>query len=181
MFGYPPDRAVGRYEDALEIVVPLLRDGHANHDGPYHSADRQPNRPRGPQGSEMPLMLAGHGPRTIGLAVKYGDIWSGYATSSSQPEAFQDMIDLVDRTCEEQGRDPSTLGRSMGVGVAAPGREIGPMWADSSPIVGSSEEIAETLLAFHAMGFTSIELCIDDDPAEAIPALAEAVAIVKDA
>ena len=129
----------------------------------------------------MPLMLAGHGPRTVGLAVKYGDIWSGYATASSQPEAFQDMIDLVDRTCEEQGRDPATLGRSIGVGVAAPGREIGAMWADSEPLVGTAEQLAEKLLAFHAMGFTSVELCIDDDPAEALPRLGEVVALVKDA
>ena len=181
MFGYPPDRVVGRYEDALSIIVPLLREGTADHRGEFHSAERLSNRPRGPQGATIPLMLAGHGPRTIGLAVRHADIWSGYATSSSQPEAFQDMIDLVHRTCDEQGRDPATLGTSIGVGVVAPGTKGGAMWADSQPLEGSAEQIAEKLLAFHEMGFTSVELVIDDDPSEALPALGEVVRLVKDA
>lgn len=181
MFGIPPDRVVGRYEDALSIIVPLLREGYADHHGEYHFAERLPNRPRGPQGSRIPLMLAGHGPRTIGLAVRLADIWSGYATSSSQPEAFQDMIDLVHRTCDEQGRDPATLGASIGIGVVAPGSEIGPVWKDSNPLMGSTEQIAEKLLKFHQMGFTSVELTMDGDPVEALPALGEVVALVKNA
>lgn len=180
MFGFPPDRTVSRYEDALEIVVPLLRDGEADHTGPYHAAERVPNRPRGPQASDMRLMLAGHGPRNIGLAVRYGDVWSAYATSSSQPEAFDDMLALVDRTCDEQGRDPAGLGRSIGVGVVLPGHESF-FFGDSHPITGTVEEIAETLLAFGERGVTSVELMVDGDPRESIPHLAEAVSLVKSA
>ena len=181
MFGYPPDRVVGRYEDALSIIIPLLREGYADHRGEYHFAERQPNRPRGPQGADMPLMLAGHGPRTVGLAVQYGDIWSGYATTSSQPEAFQDLIDLVDRTCEEKGRDPATLGRSMGVSIVTPGRPAGENSFETDSLSGSVDEIAEKLLRFHEMGFTSIELWTDDDPTEAIPVFGEVISLVKDA
>ena len=32
-FGYPPDRTVGRYEEALNIIVPLLRGGAATYEG----------------------------------------------------------------------------------------------------------------------------------------------------
>ena len=178
MFGFPPDRTVSRYEDALAIVVPLLRKGSADHAGPYHRAERVPNRPRGPQGPSMPLMLAGHGPRNIGLAVRHADIWSAFATSSSQPDAFDDMLALVDRTCEEQGRDPASLGRSIGVGVVLPGHESF-FFGDSHPIGGTVEQIAETMLAYAERGVTSIELMVDGDAQEAIPVLAEAVAIVK--
>lgn len=181
MFGFPPDRTVSRYEDALEIIVPLLRSGEADHAGPYHSAERVPNRPRGPQGSDMRLMLAGHGPRNIGLAVRYGDWWSAYATTSSQPEAFDEMLALVDRTCEEQDRDPASLDRSIGVAVVLPGDEPD-FFAGSDPIVGSTEQIAETLLAFAERGVTGIELMADGaDPQVAIPVLAEVVAMVKEA
>ena len=65
-FGYPPDKVVGRYEEALQIVVPLLRNGEATFEGEFHAAHEQNNTPRGPQKDKMPLFLAGHGPRTIG-------------------------------------------------------------------------------------------------------------------
>jgi alkanesulfonate monooxygenase SsuD/methylene tetrahydromethanopterin reductase-like flavin-dependent oxidoreductase (luciferase family) len=47
-FGYPPDKVVGRYEEALQIVVPLLRDGKAEFEGHYHRAALT-NRPTGPR------------------------------------------------------------------------------------------------------------------------------------
>ena len=87
-FGYPEDRLVSRYEEALQIVVPLLRGEEVTYEGEFHRAVDQVSRPRGPRNSEIPLLLAGHGERTIGLAVEYGDIWSGYATESSLPGAF---------------------------------------------------------------------------------------------
>lgn len=114
-FGFPPDQTVSRYEEALDVVVPLMRQGEASFAGRYHSAVEQNNVPRGPQGAGMRLMLAGHGPRTVGLAVKHADIWSGYATESSLPDAFVDLVNLVDHTCDEQGRDPKSLGKSIGV------------------------------------------------------------------
>ncbi len=179
MFGFPPDRTVSRYEDALGIIVPLLREGSVDHSGPYHAAERVPNRPRGPQGEGMPLMLAGHGPRNIGLAVRHADIWSAFATSSSQPAAFDDMLALVERTCDEQGRDPASLGRSIGVAVVVPGTEPGPFFGPNEPIAGTADQIVETLLAFHERGVTSIEIMVESDARMAIPALADIVAGVK--
>ncbi|MGI9666013.1 MAG: LLM class flavin-dependent oxidoreductase [Acidimicrobiia bacterium] len=179
IFGFPPDRTVSRYEEALAVIVPLLREGSVDYSGEYHSAERQENRPRGPRPNAIPLMLAGHGPRTIGLAVKDADIWSAYATTSSRPEAFAELMDLVYRTCEEQGRDPSSLGRSVGIGAVAPGREPGSFWPD--PVSGSPDEIAASLLQFHEMGFTSVELCLDDDPAVAIPLFSDVLELVRDA
>lgn len=179
MFGFPPDRTVSRYEDALDIIIPLLRDGSADHAGTYHSSERVPNRPRGPQKERMRLMLAGHGPRNIGLAVRHGDMWSAYASSSSQPEAFDEMLALVERTCGEQGRDPASLGRSIGVAVVPPGAEPSPFFAGASPITGSVDEITATLLEFAERGVTSIELMADGDPMTSIPVLGEVVAMIK--
>ncbi len=157
-FGFPPDKTVSRYEEALEIIVPLLREGTATYSGKYHSAFELNNLPRGPQSDRMPLLLAGHGPRTIGLAVKYADIWSGYATTSSLPEAFSDMLELVDRTCEEQGRDPSSLGRSIGVFLEPENQGIAEGIGLGVPISGSPEDTAERVLEFAAKGVTMLEL-----------------------
>ena len=157
-FGYPEDRTVGRYEEALEIIVPLLRQGEATFSGSYHSAFELNNLPRGPQGANMRLLLAGHGPRTVGLAVKYADIWSGYATTSSLPTAFIEMLELVDRTCEAQGRDPASLGRSIGVFLEPDNQGIAEGIGLGTPITGSPDEVAATVREFAALGVTMMEL-----------------------
>ena len=170
-FGFPDDVIVSRYEEALTIVTGLLRDGAADLDGEYHRAANQVFRPPGPRPGGIPLMLGGHGPRTMGLAIDHADIWSGYAVTSSRPEAFVEMLQQLDRICEERDRDPSSLERSLGVLVGAPGIEAeGPM-AEHDLIAGTAEHIAETLLRFEDMGCTRLELWLLGSPDRAIPAM----------
>ncbi len=157
-FGYPPDMVVGRYQEALEVIVPLLRAGEVTFSGEYQSAFEQNNTPRGPQGSDMPLMLAGHRPRTVGLAVEYGDIWSGYATTGSAPEAFVGLLELVNRTCEEKGRDPASLGRSIGVFLEPTDEEYVESVGLGVPLKGTPQETAENIHEFAEMGVTMLEL-----------------------
>jgi alkanesulfonate monooxygenase SsuD/methylene tetrahydromethanopterin reductase-like flavin-dependent oxidoreductase (luciferase family) len=164
-FGFPPDRTVGRYEDALKVIVPLIRDGRGHHTGPFHSAVNLAHRPRGPQWPRVPLMLGGHGPKTIGLAVAHADIWSCFATTSSEARAFGDLMSAVDAACTEAGRDPKSLERSVGIA----------MWADdldmeqpdflAPPFVGNTDACVAELKRFHEMGFDRVELIMPaDDP-----------------
>lgn len=157
-FGYPPDQTVGRYEEALNVVIPLLREGEATYVGQYHSALEQNNIPRGPQGERMRLLLAGHGPRTVGLAVKHADIWSGYATKSSLPDAFVDLVHLVERTCDEQARDPESLGKSIGVFLEPSDQGMAEAIGLGVPIVGPPSEAAERIHEFARMGVSMLEL-----------------------
>jgi alkanesulfonate monooxygenase SsuD/methylene tetrahydromethanopterin reductase-like flavin-dependent oxidoreductase (luciferase family) len=177
-FGYPMDKTVGRYEQALEIIIPLLREGNVSYDGEYHSATDLIHRPEGPRPKEIPIMLAGHGPRNIGLAVKHGDIWSAFATESSLPEAFSHMMDTVNQTCEDQGRDPSTLGRSVGVFVEPTDAHFGEDLGLGVPLTGSPEEIAERIRTFAEMGFTMLELVPLPDTDESAEALGEVLQIL---
>lgn len=177
-FGYPEDRLVSRYEEALHIVVPLLRGEEVTYEGEFHSAAEQVSRPRGPRGSEIPLLLAGHGERTIGLAVEYGDIWSGYATESSLPEAFTDLLDLVSSTCEKQGRDPGSLGKSIGVFVEMTDEALVEAMGMGSPIGGSAEDVVEIIHEFASMGVTMLELLPSPFNEESLERLAEVVELL---
>lgn len=174
-YGYPMDRTVSRYEEALDIVVSLLRTGQAEYQGEYHSAKDQLLRPRGPRPGSIPIMLGGHGPRTIGLAVRHADIWSAYATESSLPEAFTDMLVLVDHTCEEQGRDPSSLRRSIGVFVEPTDVRVAEASDLGTPLSGSPSEIADVIHRFAAMGVDMLELWPSPDTDETVEALASII------
>lgn len=80
-----------------------------------------------PAGSGSPfLMLAAHGPRAIGLAVRHGDGWNTYGGPAAVQLAAEDywrviseQVAAVDAECATQGRDPATLRRSLLVGYGA--------------------------------------------------------------
>ena len=159
-FGYPPDHTIGRYEEALQIIVPLLREGRADFAGEYHRVVNLEHRPHGPRQGRIPIMLGGHQPRTMGLAVRYADIWSDYARESSLPEAFEPVLRQLDAICAEQGRDPASLGRSIGVIVEPLDQHDAEEIGFGVPITGSAEEIATHLRRFGEMGVTRVELVL---------------------
>jgi len=157
-FGYPLDRTFGRFEEGVQIIVSLLRQGRADFEGEFYSAKDLEQRPRGPRPGTIPLMMGAHGPKMVRLAVQHADIWSGYATESSLPGAFEPLLRDVDAACEEKGRDPSTIGRSIGVFIEPTDDHSAEESGMGVPIAGSVEEIAQTIRAFAAFGVTRLEL-----------------------
>jgi alkanesulfonate monooxygenase SsuD/methylene tetrahydromethanopterin reductase-like flavin-dependent oxidoreductase (luciferase family) len=75
-FGYPSDRRVDRFEEALQIIAPLLRTGHVDFTGKYYQARDCALRPRGPRPGGPPIMIGAKGPRMLRLAARYADIWN---------------------------------------------------------------------------------------------------------
>lgn len=157
-FGYPPNYTVSRYEEALAIITALRTGGEATYDGSFHAAKGLTMAPRPGGSPTIPLLLGGHKPRTMRLAAEHADIWSAFATTSSQPEAFVDLVGQIDSVCEDIGRDPATLGKSIGVAIAAPGAEPSGLLADEDPIRGSVDQIVDTLGRFEEMGCTRVEI-----------------------
>ncbi|MDP9467942.1 MAG: LLM class flavin-dependent oxidoreductase [Chloroflexota bacterium] len=175
-FGYPLDRTIGRYEEALQIIVPLLREGRADFHGEFHTAVDLLARPRGPRPGQITIMLGAHGPRTMRLAARHADIWSAYATESSLPAAFEPMLKALDEACADVGRDPASLGRSIGV-VVEPTDDSGAEAADMGiPIRGTPTEIADTFKVFAGMGVTRLEVLLWPDTGPVVQALAPVLA-----
>src|SRR6266487_3051036 len=56
-FGLPYDHRVARFEEALQILKPLLRDGHVDFAGHYYQARNCEIAPRGPREAGPPLMV----------------------------------------------------------------------------------------------------------------------------
>lgn len=177
-FGFPLDHTVGRYEEALKIVVPLLREGRADFVGEYHRAVKLEHRPHGPRAGRIPIMLGGHQPRTMALAVRYADIWSDFARESSLPEAFEATLRQLDAICVEQGRDPAGLGRSIGVIVEPLDQHDAEAIGFGVPITGSSEEIAAARRRLGEMGVTRVELVFVPPTPAALEAIAPVLALL---
>ena len=157
-FGYPTDRTVSRYAEALEIVVPMLRGETVTFEGEFHRAEGAEVLPRGPRPGQVPLMLGGHSPRTMTLAATHADTWSAYATTSSLPSAFAPLTAALDRICESIGRDPASIGRSVGVFVEPGDAKVAESLGFGVGITGSNEHIIETLAEFASTGVTRVEI-----------------------
>lgn len=178
-FGYPPDHTIGRYEEALQILVPALRDGQAEFRGTYHSAKLE-HRPRGPRPGGIPIMLGGHKARTMGLAVRHADIWSAFATESSLPGAFEPMLTQLDAVCDEQGRDRGSLGRSIGVVVETTEEHTAEESGMGIPIAGSADEIAAVFRRYAELGVTRLEVMLWPSTPAALEAAAVILPLLED-
>jgi alkanesulfonate monooxygenase SsuD/methylene tetrahydromethanopterin reductase-like flavin-dependent oxidoreductase (luciferase family) len=154
-FGLPEDHIYSRFAEAVEIVVPLLREGSANVEGTFHSARVLPEVPQGPRPNRIPLMLAAQGPKGMRLAASHADIWSCFAENRSDMVEFGPRIAAIEAACAAVGRDPKTIGRSAGVDLhsleATPDTSGG--W-----VGGSAEQMADQLRAFRDGGYTQIVL-----------------------
>jgi alkanesulfonate monooxygenase SsuD/methylene tetrahydromethanopterin reductase-like flavin-dependent oxidoreductase (luciferase family) len=178
-FGFPSNYTVSRYEEALAVITQLRDSGRSTFEGEYHQTKDQVLGPRSSGGREIPLMLGGHGPRTMRLAVDNADIWSAYATESSQPEAFADMVKQLNDICEVAGRDPASLGRSIGIAVAAPGKEPSGWLGGEGTVQGSAEQIIDTFGRFAEMGCSRLEVMAAGGQEETIEGLSPVVEAFK--
>ena len=178
-FGYPKDKTISRYEEALGIIVPALRGETVSQNGRYHRARDLEIRPRGPRPGQIPLMLGAHGPRTMRLAAQHADIWSAFATESSLPEWFKPMLARLEEACVDVGRDPDTLGRSIGVFVEPTDDRSVEESGFGIPITGSPAEIAETISRFEEIGATRVELVLWSGTEESLNAIAPAIDLLK--
>src|SRR5712692_990888 len=70
-FGFPFDHRVSRFEEALQILKPLLHDGHVDFAGRYYQARNCEILPRGPRSEGPPLMVGSEGgPRMLKLTAR---------------------------------------------------------------------------------------------------------------
>jgi alkanesulfonate monooxygenase SsuD/methylene tetrahydromethanopterin reductase-like flavin-dependent oxidoreductase (luciferase family) len=153
-FGLPETEVWARFEEALGIIVALLREGRADFEGRLYAAHDLVQAPRGPRPGRIPIMLGGNGPKGRRLAVQLADIYSCYVESNASPEEVRPHIESLEAICEELGRDPASIGRSVGVYVTP----FEPAGVRSSRLSGSAQQIRDGIRAFRDAGYTQVEL-----------------------
>lgn len=174
-FGLPEDRTIGRFEEAVEILLPLLREGHANFEGTFHAARDLVQQPRGPRPGGIPIMIGAKGPRMLRLAARHADIWSWFVEERSDLSEFGPRLTALEDACRDLGREPATIGRSAGI-VVEPTEVTGAAEVLGVPIRGSASEIADGLRQFHAGGFDHLEIVLWPPTLEALDAMAPVLA-----
>jgi alkanesulfonate monooxygenase SsuD/methylene tetrahydromethanopterin reductase-like flavin-dependent oxidoreductase (luciferase family) len=176
-FGLPEDHVYGRFEEALEIILPLLRQGRADFEGTFHAARDLQHRPVGPRPGHIPIMIGAKGPKMLRLAALHADTWSWYVEERSDLVEFGPRLEALEAACVEVGRDPATIGKSAGIAVE-PTTFTGAEAVLGTPVRGSAEAIADALREFDGAGFTRIELIVWPPTQAALDALAPVVELL---
>ncbi len=142
-FGFPFDHRVSRFEEALPIIKPLLREGWVDFHGAYYQAHDCEIKPRGPRSSGPPLLIAGDQPRILRLTAQYADSWN--VPFLSAPQSLLELRSRLFTACAEVGRDPTTLEVTAEVALDFPDSGSTPPSHMQHDLSGSTEEIANAL------------------------------------
>lgn len=173
--GLPEEAIYARFDEALRIIIPLLRRGHADFEGQYHAARDLPQRPRGPRPGTIPILIGGNGPKGQRAAVAHADIWSGWIEERAGMDEMLPRLASLEKILEEAGRDPSSIGRALGVPV----NPLEPAGVDPATISGEPERIADDLRVFQAAGFTQVDIMIAPGSVAAVAALEPIVELLR--
>jgi probable F420-dependent oxidoreductase len=176
-FGYEFDHRVSQFAEALEIVVPMLRQGSATFSGEWQRATDAALAPPGPRAGGPPLLIAGKGPRMLRLVARYADQWnSAWYGYPEKADLLRENIDRVHAALDAVGRDRATLGLTAGVFVAtAPGDDDRP----EEVVSGSPEEIAKALAGYADLGVGHLIVHVWPRTVEAVHRLGAAAALAR--
>lgn len=174
-FGIPFDHRVGRFEEAIQIIQPLLREGRADVDGRFYSVHEAINRPRGPRPDGPPILIGSSGPRMLRLMARWADAWN--TVWHREASEVVPLMAAVDDACREVGRDPATMVRTAGGNIALPGYH----GVRPDPIEGEPEQIAEVLLQFRALGLRHFVCGLDPCTPASVEWFARVIELVDNA
>jgi alkanesulfonate monooxygenase SsuD/methylene tetrahydromethanopterin reductase-like flavin-dependent oxidoreductase (luciferase family) len=178
-FGLPFDHRVDRFEEGLQIVKPLLREGHVDFSGQYYQARNCDIVPRGPRPEGPPLMVGCErgSQRMLKLTAKHADLWNtGYM---GKPETMAEPITNIRAACRDIGRDPATLGITAFIGLWFPDlQEKKPSFFDN-PLTGTVQEIAAAMSGYAKLAPQHIMFQCEPYTAEARQRLTEALQLYR--
>lgn len=176
-FGYPFDHRVDRFEEALQIIAPLLRDGQVDFEGRYYRAKDCAITPRGPRPHGPPILVGSSGPRMLGILARYADQWNTCWLGQPQHTELAARREALEAACRAAGRDPASVAVTVGVRVAGPSYtgDVDP----ATLIAGTHADVAAALRAYAALGVAHVICWPQPNTAESVAWLTEALELYR--
>jgi FMNH2-dependent dimethyl sulfone monooxygenase len=162
-FGYPFDHRVGRFEEALRIIVPLVRGQRVTAGGTWQEVRDAAILPPPPR-LDLPIHVAAKGERMLRLTAELADAWQT-AWFGLPDERYRGRRQDLLTACAAVGRDPATIEMTVGLDVGG----------DDAPSVAlDADAIARMFEAWQTEGAGHVQV--------ALPSITEAtVSVVLDA
>ena len=172
-FGFDFGSGFGQRLDWLAEAVPAVRglldgDEVTSPPGGRYAIDHLRIAP-GPVRERIPLVIGGSGERkTLRIVAEHADIWNAFGL----PEELVHKDEVLRRHCDEVGRNPTEIERSVGCKVTIRSTEAeaervrrGLLEHNRTPLAsvaddhtfwtGTPEQVAETMTAYRRIGFNT--------------------------
>ena len=120
-------------EEGVQVVRLLTTQERSDFDGAYYQLKNAACNPR-PVQARPRIWIGGNGEkRTLRIAARHADGWN---TPYTSPDEFKRLSGVLDMWCEKEGRDPSTIERTVNLSMH--------MAASPKHIPAAEEQFRET-------------------------------------
>ncbi|MDE3086741.1 MAG: LLM class flavin-dependent oxidoreductase, partial [Acidobacteriota bacterium] len=141
-----------RFAEFVELTDLLLRVPAVSWHGRYYEVEEARTYPGCVRSPRLPLAVAATGPKGLGLAARFGDLWVTTGPPGvTAPLPVAEGVTLVasqlaglDEACRAVGRDPAGIGRLV---LTGPGLDPG---------LGSVEEFRDAVGRYEEIGVTDL-------------------------
>ena len=174
-FGFNFARRVSVFDDSLQVILPLLREGKSDFHGEFAKgvAELRPPGPRAGKGGP-PILIAGTKPRMMALVAKNADRWNSVWYGLPTDEFRAERRDL-EAACVALGRDPKTIEVSAGLIVST---ETGKP-NDNEHLYGDVDQIADGLAKWRDEGVTEVMCAMQPPSVELVGTITQAAKQVR--
>ena len=105
------DHRVGRLRESLEVITSLWTKDRTTLDGRYYHFNDAIGNPKPIQKPHPPIWIGAGGPQMMEVVVRHADVWN--CSGASTPQEAAEKGRMLDTACQEFGRDPASIRRSM--------------------------------------------------------------------
>ena len=174
-FGFAYDRRVSRFEEALAIIAPLLREGRTTFHGQFYDVDDCVLDPRPVTPGGPPIMLGSDSPRMLSIGLPVVDSWNvWWSRYDNSVERFAETKATVDAATPE-GRTVEATCAVLVTLEGGRGRLMGTTYDEEVTTV-TEDDLAAHLHALAVAGATHVQLVLDPITAESIQTVGRVLA-----
>jgi alkanesulfonate monooxygenase SsuD/methylene tetrahydromethanopterin reductase-like flavin-dependent oxidoreductase (luciferase family) len=157
-YEFPSDLVrVEQLEEAIQIIQKMWHEETATFEGHYYRVIEARCEPR--PFPIPPIMVGAFKPKMLRLTAKYADWWN---VSSTSLVRYRPMVEQLEQSCIELGRDPSTIRKTWIGGCACASTQeeaaalAGDRWSaddeEDFGFVGTPEQLIEQMHPFIELG-----------------------------
>jgi alkanesulfonate monooxygenase SsuD/methylene tetrahydromethanopterin reductase-like flavin-dependent oxidoreductase (luciferase family) len=173
-FGFPYDRRVSRFEEALAVIVPLLREGRTTFHGQFYDVDDCVLDPRPARAGGPPVMLGSTSPRMLGIGLPVVDAWNvWWSIYDNSVDRFAQVKADVDAAMPP-GRAVDATAAVLVTLPGGRGRLMGEHY-DTQVTTVTPDDLGEHVRGLADAGATHLQLVLDPITAESIDVVGEAL------
>ena len=174
-FGFPYDRRVSRFEEALAIIAPLLREGRTTFHGQFYDVDDCVLDPRPVREGGPPIMLGSNSPRMLSIGLPVVDSWNvWWSIYDNSVEKFAQVKAEVDAVIPE-GRIVDATAAVLVTLPGGRGRLMGETY-DASVTTVTPDDLGQHIRGLAAAGAKHLQLVLDPITVESIDTIGAVLA-----